>query len=383
MRWVPGNGGGRTLWVGLLVALVGVSQVAARPAAAAAPLRLCVDPDNPPFSSAKPGAPGLYVEIGQAIAAALGRPAEPVWSLTYWGKRNLRETMLAGQCDIAVGLPDDPDFMGPRVIFSKPIMEIGYALLVPKGLAVARLSDLAGKRVAVQFASPPQSLVATHPEITGVTVLSPEEAVAKLVAGQADAAFVWGPSAGYLNHAALADAFQVIPVAGEHMRWRAAIGFSRKQAALRDQVNAVLDQILPAIPALAAKYAFPTGAPLTVADAAGGGAGARVVLVADETPAPPPATPAAASEGVVAPAAEGKEIFNSTCAHCHGPDAIQSERRINLRLLRHRYGENMDEVYHTTVTNGRPAKGMPNWSGIFSEEDFSKILAFLKTVQQD
>ena len=82
-------------------------------------------------------------------------------------------------------------------------------------------------------------------------------------------------------------------------------------------------------------------------------------------------------------AAEGREIFNGTCAHCHGPDAIQSERRINLRLLHHRYGDDLDDVFHTTVTKGRPAKGMPTWEGIFSEDDFAKILAFLKTVQQD
>jgi ABC-type amino acid transport substrate-binding protein/mono/diheme cytochrome c family protein len=381
MGWRFATGGRRTLGVCLLAALLGALPMAARPAAAdAAPLRLCVDPDNLPFSSARPGAPGLYVEIGQAIATALGRPAEPVWSLSYWGKRNLRETLLAGQCDIAVGLPDEPDFMGPRVIFSRPILDVGYALLVPRAMQVSRLDDLAGKRIAVQFASPPQSLVATHPELTGVTVLSPEEAVARLAGHEADAAFIWGPSAGYLNHAVLGDAFRVIPVAGEHMTWHASIGFARKQAALRDAVDAVLPQVVPAIPGLAAKYDFPTGAPLTVASAGEGGA--RVLLVADETPAPP-ATQAAASEPAVSPVAEGKELFNGTCAHCHGPDAIQSERRINLRLLRHRYGDTMDEVFHTTVTKGRPAKGMPNWSGIFSEDDFTKILAYLKTVQQD
>jgi mono/diheme cytochrome c family protein len=78
---------------------------------------------------------------------------------------------------------------------------------------------------------------------------------------------------------------------------------------------------------------------------------------------------------------EGHEIFNGTCSHCHGPDAVQSVRKIDLRLLHHRYGDDMEETYHTTVTHGRPSKGMPNWSGVFSEDDFKKIFAFLKTVQ--
>ena len=60
---------------------------------------------------------------------------------------------------------------------------------------------------------------------------------------------------------------------------------------------------------------------------------------------------------------------------------MQSERQINLRLLRHRYGEDMNDVFKTTVTKGRPAKGMPTWEGVFTEQDFAKIYAFLETVQ--
>ena len=102
--------------------------------------------------------------------------------------------------------------------------------------------------------------------------------------------------------------------------------------------------------------------------------------------AAPEAEPAAAKPTMSAapdPAkvAAGREVFNGTCAHCHGPDAAQSERRINLRLLQQRYGDKMDEVFHYTVTHGRIAKGMPNWTGVFTEDDFANILAFLHTVQ--
>ncbi len=85
---------------------------------AATPLRLRADPDNLPFGTAsavagQAGGPGLYVEIGQAVAGALGRPMETVWSLTYFGKRNLLTTLLAGQCGCAVVLPTVDDFMDP------------------------------------------------------------------------------------------------------------------------------------------------------------------------------------------------------------------------------------------------------------------------------
>jgi polar amino acid transport system substrate-binding protein len=356
----------------LRAVLLGATLCSARAGTAAEPLRLCADPANLPFSSDQPGQPGLYVEIGQKIASALGRPSEMVWSLSNFGKRNLRMTLLAGQCDVAVGLPDDPDFMGPRLIFSKPFLDVGYALLVPKDQPTPRLEDLRGHRVAVLYSSPPQSLLATHDEIATVTALDSEEAVRQLRDGRADSAFIWGPSAGYLNHTVLHDAYRVIPVAGPGMQWRVAIGFSSKQKALRDAVDAVLPGVSAAIPELVDKYALPTGTPIELAAADGP---TRIVAAADDAapdPAPDPALVTA-----------GRELFNGTCAHCHGPDGVVSEKRINLRLLRHRYGDTMDEVFHTTVTHGRPSKGMPNWSGVFTEDDFTRILAYLRTVQSE
>ncbi|MDE2296553.1 MAG: transporter substrate-binding domain-containing protein [Burkholderiales bacterium] len=363
--------------------------------AAAQPLRLCADPANLPFSSNAPeavarGAPGLYVEIGQAVAEALGRPMETVWSLSYFGKRNIRTTMLAGQCDFAVGLPAVKDFMGPNVIFTRPILKLGYALVVPKGRTTGSLDDLKGKRVAVQFASPPQSLLATRDDITSVTAMDPEEAMRRLAAGEVDAAFIWGASAGYINRTALHDAFDVIPVDAPQMQFQAAIGFSKTQAALRDEVDAVLAPLEPKIGALAAKYALATGPALVLADA-----GPIRVALADVGGAPSaagaaPAAAPRAAEAASSPipagttkgdAIAGREVFNGTCAHCHGPDAVVEDRKINLRRLKHKYGDQMAEVFFTTVTHGRPAKGMPSWKDVFKEQDFVNILAYLNTIQ--
>ncbi|MBV8614520.1 MAG: c-type cytochrome [Acetobacteraceae bacterium] len=80
--------------------------------------------------------------------------------------------------------------------------------------------------------------------------------------------------------------------------------------------------------------------------------------------------------------AAGHKLFNDNCAHCHGPDAIQGERRRNLRLLRHRYGDEMDQTFMITVTHGRVSKGMPNWSGILSDQEFHAILAYLSSVRE-
>lgn len=371
----------------LFVLAAALASGAAAAEGAVPPLRLCADPANLPFSSAAAdasarGMPGLYVEIGHAVADALERPFETVWSHTYFEKRNLRTTLLADKCDFAVGLPADAGFMGPRVIFSKPILQVGYALVVAREAKVERLDDLRGKRVAVQFASMPQSVLAARDDITAVTTMDPEEAMRRLAAGEVDAAFIWGPSAAYINRTALGGAFRVLPVDGPQLQWPAAIGFSSKQGALRDAVDGVLERLAPRIQALAAKYALndapamtDAAPPMTLSDTAP----ARVAAVAAAAEAAMQPADAAKLTGE---AAEGRAIFNGTCAHCHGPDGVQAERRIDLRLLKRRYGDDMVATFNTTVTKGRPAKGMPAWQGIFSETDFAKILAFLNTVQE-
>jgi len=395
----------------LLLAPIVRAHAQAAQGAGEAPLRLCADPTNPPFSSSAAGEPGIYLEIGGAVAKSLGRTAEPVWQVTFYGKRSIRETLLAGKCDMFVGVPADADFMGNALIRTQPILSAGFALVTHKSQPVEKLSGLRGRTVAVQIDTPPQSLLAQHDDITMSSVLDPEAALQALQDGKVDAAFVWGQSAGYLNHTKLHDAYLVTPISGWGMQYQVAIGFARKQVALRDQVNSVLPSLRKVISDLAAKYGFPQGAavnlsfaapatpPVQYADFLVGGDNSTVPLlqIADAistdddqksaadfvAPNREPADINFAPDPAPTAAAEGRTIFNGTCNHCHGPDAIQSVRKINLRLLQHRYGGLMDQVFHYTVTHGRTAKGMPNWTGVFTEPDFAKILAFLQTVQED
>jgi polar amino acid transport system substrate-binding protein len=390
----------------LLSAMAGALLAASLPAAALAvpadavvggdPFRICADPSNLPFSSQSNNPPGLYVELGQEMASALGRPVSAVWYQSYFGKRTIRETLLAGKCDAYIGLPGSKDFMGPKLIFSKPFLHIGYALVSTEGRPIASLADLKGKRVAVQLGTSPQLLLADHDEIQAVTFLEPEAAMKALAAGEVDAAIVWGPSAGYLNKTVYRDSYTVQPVSGNGMQWPVSVGFARANSDLKDKIDHIIDASADKIATLADKYGFPQAEPVSLTDAPmveNSASDAKVVLAAadqaqkleptEPTAAPAAAVPAApgAAAGDPKTIAEGREIFNGTCSHCHGPDAVIGQRKIDLRLLSQRYADKMDEVFHTTVTHGRPDKGMPNWTGVFSEDDFSKILAYLHSVQ--
>ena len=106
---------GRLAW---LAASAVIASTALAHADDTKPFRLCADPTNLPFSSDNPSQPGFYVEIGQALAQALGQPITYDWYKSYFGKRTVRVTLLGKQCDAMIGLPRSEDFMGPAVIFS-------------------------------------------------------------------------------------------------------------------------------------------------------------------------------------------------------------------------------------------------------------------------
>jgi mono/diheme cytochrome c family protein len=60
-----------------------------------------------------------------------------------------------------------------------------------------------------------------------------------------------------------------------------------------------------------------------------------------------------------------------------------SVRRLDLRQLRHRYGDTTATVFAETVSKGRPSKGMPSWSKALTEDKFQELYAYLSTIQTD
>jgi mono/diheme cytochrome c family protein len=94
-------------------------------------------------------------------------------------------------------------------------------------------------------------------------------------------------------------------------------------------------------------------------------------------------SPVAAQVGDKAQVQEGRSLFNQTCAHCHGPDAVTGLSERNLRHLRARYGADMHDVFTSTVMNGRLEKGMPVWGEVLDGKTIDKIYSYLETIQED
>jgi mono/diheme cytochrome c family protein len=88
-------------------------------------------------------------------------------------------------------------------------------------------------------------------------------------------------------------------------------------------------------------------------------------------------------EGDADRVAVGRGLFNQYCAHCHGPNAFSPDPPRDLRRLKSRYGENMANLFHFTVQQGRPDKGMPSWMGRLDDETLWTIFTFLQSVQAE
>ena len=336
----------------VVVALAASVSVAGPPAGT---LRLCADPDNLPFSSATGPERGFYLDVGALVAAHLGMTTDVVWWRSFYGARAVRNTLLADTCDAYVGLPAEAGYMDRRVTVSRPFLDVGYAIVAPPSLAFARLDDLKPRRLAVEFRTPAQSLLASKDGFNVSTFRSAEEAVEALGRQEVDAAFVWGPIAGYLNVTKFAGAYRIVPVAGEGLQWRIGIGVRKGDETLRRRIDEALGQLAPEIRRTAEHYGFPLAAAV------------------DLTAVPPVST--------TDDAAAGRSVFNQHCSHCHSPNAHSPEPARDLRRLRIRYGERMTAVFYEAVTLGRSAKGMPPWKEILKQEDIVRILSFLESVQ--
>ncbi|MCS7102056.1 MAG: transporter substrate-binding domain-containing protein, partial [Burkholderiaceae bacterium] len=335
--------------------LVVLAAVVMHPAGAQEVVRFCADPDNPPFSVQSP-APGqgrgLYVEIAERVAAQLGARAEFAWWLTHYGRRAVRNTLFAKQCDAFVGLPNDRAYLGRQALLSKPFIRVGYALVLPATMQVGSLEDLRGKRVAVQFNTPPQLLLAQR-DLTAVTFRSGEEALAA-IGREADLAFVWGPLAG--DAARRRADLRVVPVAGEGMQWEAVFAVRAEDAALKARLDAAIDALAPEIRALAEKYAFPLAAPVPLTAAAPLRLAQAAAVASDARPER--RNPFSGNREAIG---EGRLEFNVHCSHCHAQNAQSAEQRLDLRRLRIRYADRWPLVALATIRDGRTDKGMPTW----------------------
>lgn len=379
-----------------------------------APLRVCADPDNLPFTKSEGPERGMYIELAELVAAKLQAPIEYTWYYTTNQRRMMRNTVAKNECDAVFALPSD--YRSRGLVRSKPFFSVGYAVVAAPGYSFATLDDLRQKRIAVLFNSTPHILLNTLEGFKSATFLSSAEAFAALARGEVDAAMMWGPLAGYENRKLHGSRWRVTPVAGHDLSGQVSVGVRADQPELAKAIDAALAELAPQIVELADKYAFPRGQPVQLSQSRQLGQSGTVTVAAgwvarvnaaqaDKPVKKPAAKPAAkagakaaAGAGAAATATEGaapsaapaglpsdhpgRVRFNDQCSHCHGQDGYSAVRERDLRRLKSRYDAKWEETALNTIRNGRVDAGMPTWKDILKEGEIKELMAFLNTIQR-
>lgn len=353
-------------------------------------LRICYDPADAPFSLRAAGQPGsgAYVDLGKALAARLDLRFEPVWipegSQMKWPGRRM---MLAGKCDAVIGWPDTAADATGTTRLSTPIFAVGFSFVAPSGAIPANIQAMRGKKLAVQYLTPPDIALSSDTAYHLTTVPDPSAGMKVLAEGKVDAAVIWGPTAGYENARKYGGRFAVVPVSGEDEHFNAAILFPARHAALRDRVDHVLAGMKSELRTIAMRYHFPEGQAIRLPDQQASLAPTHQAI---RNAAWNPADAASllhrvddAIPTLKGDPKQGADIFDSNCSHCHGPGANTAIRSQNLRYLAQDFGGNsgMDKRFWHVVHNGIPSKGMPNWTGALTDQQLADILAWLHTRQ--
>ena len=326
--------------VGLAVALL--LMATATNGAEVRRIRLCADPSNLPFSSQDAKEPGFEVEIGRAIAEALGAEFSVHWFPT------VREILVLSQlyedrCDLLMGLPFTERFTDgkPRLSFSAPYYVMRQVVVSPSLSAVRSLDDLRGKLVGVQAMTLSDQLVYERGYNRKI-YLNPEETFIALVKGEVDAVVMESPLAGWFVEKN--PGFRVVEIndPARHLKIGAAV--RKTDQNLKEAVDLAIEQLRSkTLPDILARYG------LTLAQAA-----------REAAPLSPELRAA-------------RSTYLTQCSQCHGSDAKGSAATANLQAFK-----GTEDDFLRIVQNGRPGTAMTPWKGIISDEDIRNIARYIK-----
>jgi mxaJ protein len=235
-------------------------------------IRVCADPDNMPLSNQR--GEGFEQRIAELVAKEWNAKVEYAW----WPvRRGFFARALNGRyCDIAIQAPADFDMAG----VTKPYFRSGYVFITRKdsGLDIKSLADPRLKKLKIGVNilnsdaenTPPAMALSRYGVVGNLTgfptfytdSVRPEDIVVAVAKKDIDVGIAWGPLAGYfakrssvplkLQPLAERDSLTDFP-----FRFSIGIGVRRRDRALRDSLQTVLDRRAPEIRAILKEYAVP------------------------------------------------------------------------------------------------------------------------------
>ncbi|MDB4916942.1 MAG: extracellular solute-binding protein family 3 [Gemmatimonadetes bacterium] len=239
-----------------------------------APLRICADPNNLPFSNT--ARQGFENRIAELVGRELKRPV----TYTWWAQRRgfVRNTLNTGDCDLVVGTSSGMEMLST----TRPYYKSSYVFVSRRDrhLRVNSFDDpaLATLKIGVQligddFANTPPvhalSKRGMTKNLVGFTVYgdyrqpNPAARIVDAVArGDVDVAVVWGPLAGYFaKHAPvplrIAPVTPAIELPYTPFVFDISMGVRRGDSTFRKQIDEIITRRKPSIDSILVAYGVP------------------------------------------------------------------------------------------------------------------------------
>ncbi len=235
-------------------------------------IRVCADPDNMPLSNQK--GEGFEQKIAELVAKEWNAKVEYAW----WPvRRGFFSRALNGRyCDIAIQAPVAFDMAG----VTRPYYRSGYVFVTRKdsGLDLKSLADPRLKKLKIGVNllnsdaenTPPAMALSRYGVVGNLVGYStfyteterPEDIINDVAKKNTDVAIVWGPLAGYFAKSSPVP-LSIVPLAERDslsdfpFRFNIGMGVRRRDRALRDSLQTVLDRRRPEVQAILKQYGVP------------------------------------------------------------------------------------------------------------------------------
>jgi mxaJ protein len=262
-----------TRWLALALAAVALAGAGAAAAGDAAPLRVCADPNNLPFSNHR--GDGLENALARLVAREMDADLQYTWLPQRRGF--VRNTLNAHKCDVMMEVPKGYG----RTLSTSAYYRSTYVFVTRKDrkLRVRSFDDPALRRLRIGVQMIGDDYANTPPahalgrrglgnNVVGYSVYGDysqpgplAEIVHAVATGEVDVAVVWGPVAGYFVPRERVP-LEIAPVSPAvdppwSFAFDMAMGVRRGDESLRDRLDAVIRDRRKEIDALLASYGVP------------------------------------------------------------------------------------------------------------------------------
>ena len=236
----------RTLWQFLLIpvlTLTAAGPIAARTLADVKLLgviSMCANPDSLPHASNRPDAPGFQIEIGRAVAAALG-----VQLQVHWIIPRMRAGLV--DCDMLMDSIVDPVTQRGPIKLSQAYQKSGVALALRAGNdTVQRFQDLPPQRRVGVMTNSLASKLLNQRGLYTVPYAFESDMVADLAKGELDACAVSPATIAYFIHSHTGSGLRYVHAydAEPELRWDLAVALRRSDDSMVDAVNDALARFM-------------------------------------------------------------------------------------------------------------------------------------------